>query len=136
VLYAVAGQVPITVSGLPPVMELIKSGTLRAVALTSARRSEALTDAPILAELGPGYKDFDITNWFGMLTPFGVPMTIRTRLYQATAKALSEPAVKGRLLQQGAQSVSNSPEEFATFIRTEITKYARIVELTGVPLAP
>jgi tripartite-type tricarboxylate transporter receptor subunit TctC len=71
-----------------------------------------------------------------MLTPFGVPMTIRTRLYEATANALSDPAVKGRLLQQGAQPVSNSPEEFAACIRTEITKYARIVELTGVRLAP
>jgi len=117
-------------------MERIKSGNLRAVALTSAERSVALPDAPTLAEPGPEYEDFDITNWFGMLTPFGVSMTIRTRLYEATAKALRDPAVKDRLLQQGAQPVGNSPEEFATFIRAEITKYARIVELTGMRLAP
>ena len=125
---------PITIAGVPPVIELIKSGHLKAIAATSAKRSPSLGDTPALAELGPAYKDFDITNWFGVLTPSGVPEPIRQRLYEATIKALAEPAVQARITEQGANVVANNPQEFAAFIRAEIEKYARIAEATGVRL--
>jgi tripartite-type tricarboxylate transporter receptor subunit TctC len=131
---AVAGQVPITIAGVPPVIELVKSGHLRAIASTSAKRSPLLADIPALAELGDAYRDFDITNWFGVLTPSGVPEPIRQRLYDATIKVLSEPTVQRRIAEQGANLVANTPQEFAAFIRAEIEKYSRIVEATGIRL--
>ena len=133
---AVAGHVPITISGLPPVVELIKSDKLLAVAVTSAKRSAVFPNTIALAELGPEYKDFDLTNWFGFLAPAGVPEDIRKRLSQAAVSALKEPAVIARIAEQGAEAVGNSPEEFAAFIRAEADKYARIAKVTGVRANP
>jgi tripartite-type tricarboxylate transporter receptor subunit TctC len=131
---AVGGQVPITIAGVPPIIELVKSGHLRAIASTSAKRSPLLRDIPAVAELGDDFRDFDITNWFGVLTPSGVPEHIRQRLNDETIKALSEPTVRSRITEQGANLVANTPQEFAAFIRSEIEKYARIVEATGIRL--
>ena len=129
---AVAGHVPISISGLPPVVELIKADKLRAVAVTSAKRSVLFPNTVALAELGPEYKDFDITNWFGFFAPAGVPEDIRKRLNQTAVAALNEPAVIARVAEQGAEAVGNSPEQFAAFIRAEAEKYARIAKATGV----
>ena len=73
---AVAGHVPITISGMPPVVELVRADKLRAVAVTSAKRSALFPNTMALAEFGPEYKDFDFTNWFGFLAPAGVPDAI------------------------------------------------------------
>jgi tripartite-type tricarboxylate transporter receptor subunit TctC len=129
---ALAGNVPLTISGMPPVTELIKSGKLQAIGVTSARRSPLLPEVPALAELGDAYKDFDISNWFGLFTPAGVPNDILQKLHQAVAKALSDPAVRQRIAEQGAEAVGNTPEEFAAFIRAESERYGRIAKLTGI----
>jgi tripartite-type tricarboxylate transporter receptor subunit TctC len=129
---AVAGQVPITITGMPPVVELIKSGKLIGVAVTSAKRSKVFPDTPALSELGPAFKDMDITNWFGFFAPAGVPNTILNRLNEAAVKALTDPTVRQRVADQGADAVGNTPEEFATFLRAETEKYGRIAEATGV----
>jgi tripartite-type tricarboxylate transporter receptor subunit TctC len=129
---AVAGQVPITISGMPPVVELIKSGKLVSIAVTSAKRSKIFPDTPALAELGPSYKDIDVTNWFGFFAPAGVPDAIRNRLHEAAVKALSDPTVRRRVAEQGADAVGNSPEDFAAFLAAETDKYRRMAEATGV----
>jgi tripartite-type tricarboxylate transporter receptor subunit TctC len=129
---AVAGHVPITISGMPPVVELIKSRKLRAVAVTSAQRSSLLPDTPALAELGSDFAVADITNWFGFFAPTGVPADIRQKLHQAAVKGLTDPTVRQRIAELGAQSVGNSPAEFAAFIDAESEKYAGIARLTGV----
>jgi tripartite-type tricarboxylate transporter receptor subunit TctC len=131
----VSGQVQIMIAGVPPVIELVKFGDLRAIAATSAKRSPLLADTPALAELGDAYRDFDITNWFGVLTPSGVPEPIQRRIYEATIKALAEPTVQRRIAEQGANLVANTPQEFAAFIRAETDKYTRIVGATGIRLA-
>ena len=73
-----------------------------------------------MAELGPEYKDFDITNWFGFFAPANVPEDIRKRLNQTAVAALKEVTVITRVAEQGAEAVGNSPEEFAAFIRAEV----------------
>jgi tripartite-type tricarboxylate transporter receptor subunit TctC len=131
-----AGHVPITISGLPPVVELIKADKLLAVAVTSAKRSAVFPNVVALAELGTDYKDFDLTNWFGFFDPGAVPEDIRKRLIQTAVAALKEATVIARIAEQGAEVVGNSPEEFATFIRAEAEKYARIAKATGVRANP
>jgi tripartite-type tricarboxylate transporter receptor subunit TctC len=129
---AVAGNVPITISGMPPVVELVRSEKLRAIAVTSVKRSPVLPNTPALAELGKDFADFDITNWFGLFAPAGVPAEVRRKLHQATVKALADPMVRQRIAEQGAQSVGNTPEEFAAFIRAESERYGRIAKVTEV----
>jgi tripartite-type tricarboxylate transporter receptor subunit TctC len=129
---AVAGHVPITISGMPPVVELIKSGKLRAVAVTSAKRPKVLPDTAALAELGQDFANLDITNWFGFFAPAGIPDDIRQKLHQAAVKALGDPTVRQRIADQGAEAVGNTPVEFMAFIAAESAKYAQIAKLSGV----
>jgi tripartite-type tricarboxylate transporter receptor subunit TctC len=133
---AVAGHVPITISGMPPVIELVRADKLRAVAVTSAKRSALFPNTMALAEFGPEYKDFDFTNWFGFLAPAGVPDAIQKRLHAATVKVLSEPSALTRIAEQGAEVVGNSPEQFTAFLRAEIAKYGRVAKETGVGTNP
>ncbi len=129
---AVAGHVPITISGMPPVLELIKSDKLRAIAVTSAKRSPLLPDTPALAELGSEFATIDISNWFGLFAPADVPADILQKLQQAAVKALIDPTVRQRIAEQGAVAVGNSPAEFAAFIAAESGRYARIAKLSGI----
>jgi tripartite-type tricarboxylate transporter receptor subunit TctC len=128
----VGGHVPIAISGMPPVVELIKSGKLQAVAVTSTKRSKLLPNTAALAELGEGFAGFDITNWFGLFAPAGVSEDIRQKLHQAAVKALGDPMVRQRIADQGAEAVGNTPAEFMAFIAAESARYARIAKLSGV----
>lgn len=128
---AVSGQVKLTISGMPPVVPFIQSGALKAIAVTSRQRSPTFPDVPALAET-KGFEDFDFTNWFGLLGPKGTPQPVLDRLHKAAVQALQEAQVKEILTTQAAEPVGNTPAEFAAFIRAEATKYARIVEVTGV----
>jgi tripartite-type tricarboxylate transporter receptor subunit TctC len=129
---AVAGHVPISISGMPPVVELIKSGKLHAIAVTSAKRSNVLPNTAALAELGRDFAAFDITNWFGLFAPAGVSEDIRQTLHQAVVKALGDPMVRQRIAEQGAEAVGNTPAEFMAFIAAESARYAGIAKLSGV----
>jgi tripartite-type tricarboxylate transporter receptor subunit TctC len=131
-----AGHVPITVSGIPPIVELIRSGRLRAIAFTSGKRSSLFPNTPPLAELGPEYKDFDFTNWFGLFTPAGVPEAIQERLHDAAVKALADPGVFARITEQGAEVVGNTRHQFREFFRAEVEKYARMSRATGIAANP
>lgn len=132
----VAGTVPLTISGVPPVLELIKSDKLRAIAVTSAKRSPVLPRVSALAELGQGFADFDLTNWFGLLVPAEVSEEIRRKLHQAAVKALADSTVRERIAEQGAEGVGNTPAEFAAFIGAESERYGRIAKVTGVRVDP
>jgi len=129
---AVAGHVPITILGMPPVVELIKSGKLKAIAVTSAKRSPLLPDTTALAELGSEFGAIDITNWFGFFAPKGISADTRQKLHQAAVNALTDPSVRQRIAEQGAVAVGNTPAEFAAFIAAESDRYARIAKLSGV----
>lgn len=125
-----AGAMDVMFDNLPSAMPHIKAGTLKAFAVTSATRSDALPDVPTVAEAGnlPG---FEASSWFGLLAPAGTPPDIVNRLQQETARALALPAVKERLLAQGAIPGGNTPAEFATLIDAEIRKWDPVVKASG-----
>jgi tripartite-type tricarboxylate transporter receptor subunit TctC len=124
------GAVDVMFDNLPSAMPHIQSGSLKAFAVTSAVRSAALPDIPTVAEAGnlPG---FEASSWFGLLAPAGTPADVVGRLQQETAKALALPAVKERLLTQGAIPSGNTPTEFTRQIDAEITKWAGVVKASG-----
>ncbi|WP_382153976.1 Bug family tripartite tricarboxylate transporter substrate binding protein [Hydrogenophaga sp. ANAO-22] len=125
-----AGSIDVMFDNLPSAMPHIQAGNLKAFAVTSAVRSSALPDVPTVAEAGnlPG---FEASSWFGLLAPTGTPTEVVNRLQQETAKALNLPAVKERLVAQGAIPSGNTPAEFARLIDAETTKWAAVVKASG-----
>jgi tripartite-type tricarboxylate transporter receptor subunit TctC len=128
---AVGGQVKLTVSGMPPVVSFLQSGTLKAIAVTSRQRAPLFPSIPALAET-QGFEQVDFTNWFGLLVPSGTPAALVEKLHKACAEALKDAKVREILVTQAAEPVGNTPDEFRTFIRAEAEKYARIAELAGL----
>jgi tripartite-type tricarboxylate transporter receptor subunit TctC len=127
-----AGNVDLMFDNLPSAMPHIRSGRLKALAVTSAARSTALPDLPTVAEAGgPALKEFEASSWFGLLAPAGTPADIVNRIQQETAKALATPAMRERLQAQGAIPSGNTPAEFARLIDEETKKWARVVKASG-----
>jgi tripartite-type tricarboxylate transporter receptor subunit TctC len=127
----VGGQVKLTISGMPPVVQFLQAGTLKAIAVTSKRRSPTFPNIPTMAETA-GFEDVDFTNWFGLLARTGTPQPILDKLAKAAVAALKDPQVRDILATQAAEPVGNTPAEFRDFIHAESAKYAKIVEITGV----
>lgn len=126
----VSDQVDVMFDNLPSSMALIKAGKLKAFAVTSNQRSGALPDVPTVEEAGP-LKGFEASSWFGLLAPAGTPPDIVKALQRETAKALATPAMKEKLLAQGAIPSGNTPEEFTALIDAEIKKWAPVVKNSG-----
>ncbi len=126
----VSGTVDVMFDNLPSSMAHIKGGRLKAFAVTSSQRSAALPDLPTIEEAGklPG---FEASSWFGLLAPAGTPPDVVLKLQQETAKALGLPAVKEKLLAQGAIPSGNTPQQFAALIDAEIKKWAPVVKGSG-----
>jgi tripartite-type tricarboxylate transporter receptor subunit TctC len=124
------GTMDVMFDNLPSAMPHIKSGKLKALAVTTAQRSAALPEVPTIAEAGP-VKGYDASSWFGLLAPAGTPADIVTRIQQACAKSLASPAVKERLLAQGAIPGGDTPQHFATYIAAETRKWAAVVKQSG-----
>ena len=124
------GSVDVMFDNLPSAMPQIKSGKLKAFAVTSAQRSAALPDAPTIEEAAQ-LKGFDASSWFGLLAPAGTPPDIVNRVQQEVAKSLGTAAVKEKLLVQGAVPGGNTPEQFTTFINAEHKKWAQVVKASG-----
>ena len=126
----VGGTADVMFDNLPSSMQQIKGGKLKALAVTSRQRSAALPDVPTVEEAA-GLKGFDATSWFGLLAPAGTPPDIVNRLQQEVAKSLGTPAIKEKLLAQGAIPSGNSPAEFARHIENEHRKWAQVVKSSG-----
>ena len=126
----VAGNTDVMFDNLPSALPQIKAGKLKAFAVTSAERSAAVPELPTIAEAA-SLKGFDASSWFGLLAPAGTPADIVTRIQQETAKALASPAVKEKLLAQGAIPGGNTPQEFARMIDAEHIKWAGAVKASG-----
>ncbi len=124
-LNLVAGHVQLSFDVIPVVINYVKAGRLRPIAVTSAKRTPLMPDVPTVNE--GGLKGVDLSTWWGLVAPAGVSKDVIARLHGETVKALQLPDVRERYAQNGADPVGNSPEEFATFIRNERDKYARIV---------
>jgi tripartite-type tricarboxylate transporter receptor subunit TctC len=132
VIDLVGGHVQISFDVIPVVLGQIKAGKLRAIAVTSANRTRLLPDVPTVNE--SGLTGFDLSTWWGLVAPAAVRKEIIARLHDETTKALKLSDVRERIAANGADPVGNSPEEFASFIRSERAKYARIVKDAKVKL--
>jgi tripartite-type tricarboxylate transporter receptor subunit TctC len=126
----VGGTADVMFDNLPSSMQQIKAGKLKALAVTSRQRSAALPDVPTIEEAA-GLKGFDATSWFGLLAPAGTPPDIVNRIQQEVAKSLNTPAIKEKLLSQGAIPSGNSPAEFGRHIENEHRKWAQVVKASG-----
>ena len=126
------GQTQVMFDNMPSSIPFVREGKLRALAVTTARRSPALPDVPTIAEAGvPG---FDATSWFGLLAPAGTPVPVIARLNASILKALADPEVKKKLVEQGAEPSGETPEQFAAFIKAETAKWGEVVKRSGAKI--
>jgi tripartite-type tricarboxylate transporter receptor subunit TctC len=126
------GQVPMMFDNMPSSLPHVKAGKLRALAVSTLKRSPALPQLPTVAESGlPG---FEVSVWFAVLAPAGTPREIVQRLNGALVKALQSPDVKQRLADQGAEPVGNTPEQFTAVLQRDLVKWAKVVKDANVKL--
>ena len=126
-LAAVVGnQVPFGCQAIPPVTPHIKAGRVRALAMTSEKRSEIVPDVPTMAELG--FKGHEADTISGMLVTAGTPAAIVKRLHAETARAVMSPDVKARFAEQGFDIILSSPQEFTEKIRREVAKWGKVIK--------
>jgi len=125
-----SGNVELYMSSVPTLLGQIKQGKLRALAVTSAKRVDDLPEVPTINE--SGYKGFNAVTWFGLLAPAGTPKDIVARLNAEFNKALQQPALRKRLGDEGADPVGGTPEQFASLIKDDLTRWGKIVKDSGV----
>jgi tripartite-type tricarboxylate transporter receptor subunit TctC len=126
----VAGHVPVCLCTLPSALPHVKSGRLRALAVTTSKRSQAAPDLPTVAEAGvPGY---EMSQWYGLLAPTGTPAAIIEKLNAEMRKALKRPQVRSQLLTAGGDAAESSPQEFATLFSSEIARWTKVVQAVGI----
>ena len=125
-----AGNVDIMFDNLPSSINYIRAGRLKALAVTSSKRSPAFPDLPTIAEAAnlPGY---EATSWFGIVGPANMPADILNKTSSELIKAINSPSVKEKYLAMGAEPVGNTPTQFALFIRNEIAKWTKVVKDSG-----
>jgi tripartite-type tricarboxylate transporter receptor subunit TctC len=121
-----AGVVSMNFDTMPPVIDHIKGGRLRALAISTPQRIAQLPDVPTFVE--EGMSGFDVTNWYGFMAPRGTPREIVDKLNVDINKAMKEPDVRARLEQVGTQLRETRPDEFEAFMRAEVAKYAKLVK--------
>jgi tripartite-type tricarboxylate transporter receptor subunit TctC len=108
----------------------VRSGAVRGLAVTGAQRSSALPGLPTVAESGiPGY---EVSAWFGIFAPAGLPQPVVQRLNAEFVKALQQPDLRQRLASQGAEPLTSTPAEFSAYLRAEIDKWATVVKTAGM----
>jgi tripartite-type tricarboxylate transporter receptor subunit TctC len=125
-----AGNMNVMFDNLPSALPHIKSGKLKALAVTSNVRSPALPDTPTIEEAA-GLKGFNAGSWFGLFAPAGTPRAIIDKIHADVAKALNNAEVRERLVGQGAIPGGLTPEQFAAFIRAETDKWANVVKISN-----
>ncbi len=123
-------ETSIMFDNLPSSIQHVRSGALKALAVTTAERTEALPDVPTIAE--SGFPDYEATSWFGLFAPAGTPEPVIERLHSATVELLSRDDVREQLALQGATARTDTPEGFAAFIEAETAKWAAIIESANV----
>ncbi len=124
-----SGQVQMMFDSLPSSQPFIKSGALKAIAVTTQKRSSALPNVPTIAESGiPG---FNFSTWYGMWAPKSMPQAIVQKLSNEIAQITRLPDVRERFLALGAEPIGNTAEEFAAFTKSELNKWARVVKQSG-----
>ena len=125
----IGGQIHLMFDNLASALTQVRAGKVRALAVTTAKRTALASEFPTIAESGlPG---FDIETWFGVLAPAGIPREALDRLHAEFAKALAAPDVREKMVHLGAEPIGNKPEEFAAYIKAEAEKYAKVIRASG-----
>jgi tripartite-type tricarboxylate transporter receptor subunit TctC len=126
------GQIQLMFATIPSVIQHVRAGSLRAIAVTSSRRSAALPDIPTVAE--SGYPGFEASSWYGFVAPAGTPDPIIRKLHALIAGIVSTPDINDQLSSQGADPVGSTPEEFGRYMQRETEKWAKVVKASGIRL--
>lgn len=124
------GQIPIMFGNLPVAVPHVKTGKLRALANTTAKRSPLAPEIPTISESGLG--DFAIATWYGMLAPSGIPVDTVARIQRDASRVLNQTETRDRLTNMGVDIIVSSPSEFAAYLRSEIARYTSIVKSAGL----
>ena len=132
----IAGEVDMFFTNVPSGLTHLKSGRLRALAVTGAKRSIALPEVPAMREMGPQLTDYEVTSWYGMVAPATTPREIINKLNSEMVRILENPKVRGRFASEGADIVGNTPEEFGRAIRDDIERWKRVIKHTGIKVEP
>ena len=126
----IAGRVVMFIGNLPPAMPHIKSGNVKALAVTTAQRSPLVPDVPTLAESGmPG---FETVAWFGLFAPTGTPKAVVDKMQAEVARIVREPDIRERIAALGGEPVGNKPEEFAAIVSGDVAKWKKVVKDANV----
>ncbi len=128
----VGGQVQLGFVGMPNALPHLSSGRLRALAVTTRKRSPDLPDVPTMDEAG--IKGYDATVWLGLLAPAGLPREVLARLHSEVLKALSSPDTRKLIQRAGVEVSTSSPEEFGVLLRSELDKWGKVVKDTGATI--
>ena len=126
----VAGQITMYFGALPGALPHIRTGRLRGLGVTSLARSSAAPDIPVIAEAG--FPGFEAVTWIGAVAPAGVPPNIVARLHRELVDIMRAPELREKLVAEGAEPLTNSPPEFAAYIKSEIEKWAGVVKSAGI----
>src|SRR6185436_18452218 len=126
----VGGHVMMFFSGIMPAIPHVRTGRLRAIAVSTAKRSPVAPEVPTMIEAG--MPNFDLPTWYGVLAPAGTPRDIVTKMAAEISRSVALPDIKDRLSREGAEPTPMSPEQFSQFIQSEVAKYAAIIKEAGV----
>ena len=126
----VSGQIDFMISTMPSLLQQVRAGKLRALAVPQRERSQAAPDVPAFAELG--IRGVEVTGWTGVMAPANTPQPVVTRLADQIIKVLREPEMRDFLATQGAEAVGSTPDVFAQFIRAETTKWGTAAKAAGL----
>jgi tripartite-type tricarboxylate transporter receptor subunit TctC len=124
-----AGNVLLMFSNIPACIAQVRSKRLRALGVSSLKRSSAMPEVPTIAE--SGLSGYEAIAWFGVFAPAGLPQDLVKRLHGDVVRIFTQPDVRDRIVQQGADPVGNTPEEFGKFVQTEIRKWAKVIRASG-----
>jgi tripartite-type tricarboxylate transporter receptor subunit TctC len=126
----IAGEIQVMFAPIVAVLPQVKAGRLRALGVTSAKRSAAAPDLPTLAETG--LTGYEISSWFGLFVPASTPAAVVDKLFKETSRVLKSPDVIERFAKEGAEPVGSTPAEFNNYVRTEFVKYNKVIKDNGI----
>jgi tripartite-type tricarboxylate transporter receptor subunit TctC len=127
----VSGQVQLNFDSIPAVAQQVKAGKLRAIAVTAARRAQGFPDVPAISE-SPGFANYDLTTWWGLFAPAGVPEALVAKINRDANTALQDATVRARFAELGVEPGGGTPQQFAAYVAGEMEKYDRLVKALDI----